>query len=56
MNLYYYPGVQLLLFNETNQTVELLYHDNPYSMTMSLIGERPPYYINPRLTETFPIL
>lgn len=56
MNSYYYPDVQLLLLNESNQTVQMLYNDNPYTWTMALISERPPYYINPILFETFPII
>ncbi|MBU5593775.1 hypothetical protein KQI76_01210 [Amphibacillus sp. MSJ-3] len=56
MDFYYYPGVQLLLSNEANQDVELIYNDNPYPILTTLIGERPPYYFNPRFTESYPIL
>lgn len=56
MTHYYFPGAQLLLFNETNQTVDVLYNDNPYPFILALIGERPPYYMDPVFQETYPII
>ncbi|MBM7541042.1 hypothetical protein [Amphibacillus cookii] len=56
MNPYQYSGVQLLLLDHSDQTVQMRYNDNPYTWPMRLIGRRPPYYTNPRYIQTFPVI
>jgi hypothetical protein len=52
----YSPEVRLLLVNESEETVDMLYNDNPFTWEMPLIGPRPPYYANPRYDQYYPVL
>lgn len=47
-------NANLLLVNETSDTVELEYLN--YLWKMPMIGPRPPYYINPRYELNYPII
>ncbi len=53
---YFHPEIRLLLIDQSDQTVQMLYSDNASTWAMPLIGKRPPFYTNPRYTQTFPIL
>jgi len=48
--------IRLLLKGESEETVDMLYNDNPYTWEMPKIGPRPPYYTNPRYEQSYPIL
>jgi len=50
------PEICLLLKGETEETVDMLYNDNPYTWEMPKIGPRPPYYANPHYEQSYPIL
>ncbi|WP_169793088.1 hypothetical protein [Amphibacillus sediminis] len=56
MSHYFHPEIRLLLIDQSDQTVQMLYSDNASTWAMPLIGKRPPFYTNPRYTQTFPIL
>ncbi|WP_018922730.1 hypothetical protein [Salsuginibacillus kocurii] len=56
MGYSYDPQVRLLLVDESDETVQMLYDDNPYTWAMPKIGPRPPYYTNPRYEENWPLL
>jgi len=55
---YYQWGreVQLLLVNQSNEKVEVLYNSNPHPFKMPKIGPRPPYYYNPRYEQYYPVI
>lgn len=50
------PGVNLLLVNQSNEKVEVLYNSNACTFQMPKIGPRPPYYCNPRCEKYYPII
>ncbi|UOR12572.1 hypothetical protein [Halobacillus amylolyticus] len=50
----YNPEVKLLLVNHSDEKVQMLYNDNPYTWQMPKIGPRPPYYYNPRYEPYYP--
>ena len=56
MDFYYYPGAQLLLLDESEEVVQMRYNNNPYTWPMTLIGDRSPYYTNPRYEEEYPTI
>ncbi|UTR16804.1 hypothetical protein MM221_09950 [Salipaludibacillus sp. LMS25] len=45
----------LLLVNESDETVQMLYNHNPYTWSMPKIGPRPPFYTNVRVEENYPL-
>jgi hypothetical protein len=55
-NLYYNPEVKLLLINQSDEKVEVLYNDNSVRIEMPKIGLRPPYYAYPRYEQYYPII
>ncbi|WP_168927237.1 hypothetical protein [Virgibacillus necropolis] len=52
----FHPTVELLLVNHSDEKVEMLYDDNPYTWLMPKIGARPPYYFNPRYIQYYPVI
>lgn len=48
--------VQLLVINQSDEKVEVIYNDNPQPFKMPKIGPRPPYYFNPRYQQYYPII
>lgn len=54
--LKYSPEVRLLLLNASEQKEELLYDSNPNPWSMPKIGPRPPFYVNPRYEQNYPII
>lgn len=46
--------VKLLLQNESNQKVRMMYMSD--SWPMPKIGPRPPYYTNPRYVRNYPVI
>lgn len=55
-NNFYCPDVYLLLKNQSNEKVPVLYNLNPFSYLLPQIGPRPPYYCNPRCEPYYPII
>lgn len=53
-NYQYSREIKLLLINQSEEKVEVLYNSNPFSYKLPLIGLRSPYYINPRYEQYFP--
>ncbi|WP_019413623.1 hypothetical protein [Paenisporosarcina sp. TG20] len=47
---------ELLLVNHSGEKVNVLYNSNPYSFQLPKVGERPPYYWNPRYEPYYPII
>ncbi|GAA0615415.1 hypothetical protein GCM10009001_35890 [Virgibacillus siamensis] len=52
----YHPTVELLLINQSNEEVQLLYNTNASTWSMPKIGPRPPYYTNPRYVNYYPVI
>ncbi|WP_189655246.1 hypothetical protein [Bacillus sp. HNG] len=52
----YNPEVKLLLINQSNEIVQVLYNGNPHPYSMPKIGPRPPYYCNPRYEQYYPVI
>ncbi|SDB97647.1 hypothetical protein SAMN04488112_101242 [Melghirimyces thermohalophilus] len=50
------PRVTLLLIHHSDEKVPLLYDENPYTWSMPKIGQRPPYYFNPRYEPYYPVI
>lgn len=48
--------VLLLLEDQSDEKVDLVYTANPFSFKMPKIGPRPPYYCNPRYEQYFPVI
>lgn len=48
--------VMLLLVEQTDEKVELLYDSNQNTFELPLIGPRPPYYYNPRYVPYYPVI
>ncbi|WNF24752.1 hypothetical protein [Mesobacillus jeotgali] len=55
-NSQYTPEVKLLLLNQSNEKVKVLYNDNSVRFEMPKIGLRPPYYAYPRYEQYYPII
>ncbi|MCM3572414.1 MULTISPECIES: hypothetical protein [Mesobacillus] len=55
-NLQYSPEVKLLLVNQSDEKVKVLYNDNSKRFEMPKIGARPPYYAYPRYEQYYPII
>ena len=55
-NLQYSPEVKLLLVNQSDEKVKVLYNDNSKRFEMPKIGSRPPYYAYPRYEQYYPII
>jgi hypothetical protein len=55
-NLQYSPEVKLLLVNQSDEKVKVLYNDNSKRFEMPKIGPRPPYYAYPRYEQYYPII
>ncbi|CAH0150821.1 MULTISPECIES: hypothetical protein [Bacillales] len=56
MPYYYSEEVKLLLVEQSDEKVELLYDSNPNTFELPLIGPRPPYYYNPRYVPYYPVI
>jgi hypothetical protein len=56
MPYYYSEEVKLLLVDQSDEKVELLYDSNPNTFELPLIGPRPPYYYNPRYVPYYPVI
>ncbi len=56
MPYYYSEQVKLLLVDQSDEKVEVLYDSNPYGFVLPLIGSRPPYYYNPRYLPYYPVI
>lgn len=56
MPYYYSEEVKLLLVEQSDEKVELLYDSNPNTFELPLIGPRPPYYYNPRFVPYYPVI
>lgn len=52
----YNPKVQILLLNQTNEKVYVMYNNNLKPFEMPKIGPRPPFYTNPRYEPYFTII
>lgn len=50
------PGVELLLVKKCDEKVAVLYDCNSRPFKLPLIGDRPPYYCNPRCEKNYPII
>lgn len=48
--------VELLLVNDSDEKVNVLYNNNPFPFQLPKIGERPPYYWNPRYESYYPVI
>lgn len=49
-------GVELLLENQSEEKVNVLYAFNREPFKMPKIGPRPPYYTNPRCEWNYPVI
>ncbi|HWL11807.1 MAG TPA: hypothetical protein VNQ57_02370 [Ureibacillus sp.] len=54
MNYYYNPEVKLLLINHSQER-EIMHYQS-MSIKVPKIGPRPPYYINPRYEQFYPVI
>jgi hypothetical protein len=52
----YNREVKLLLMNDSKEREKLLYNSNPFTWSMPKIGPRPPFYVNPRYEENYPVI
>lgn len=55
-NLQYNPEVTLLLINQSEEKVNVLYNNNPAPFQMPKIGPRPPYYAYPSYQQYYPVI
>ncbi|MCM3569775.1 hypothetical protein M3183_16920 [Neobacillus mesonae] len=56
---YYYQfsrEAQLLLVDHSEEKVEVFYNSDSHPYRLPLIGERPPYYTNPRYEPYYPVI
>ncbi len=51
---YYNPEVKLLLINQSKEKEEMQYKSR--KMKVPKIGPRPPYYVNPRYEQYYPVI
>ncbi|GIO23755.1 hypothetical protein [Oceanobacillus sp. J11TS1] len=57
MQQYYYnPEVKLLLVNHSDEKVDVLYTASNHTFQLPKIGGRPPYFINPRYEQYYPVI
>ncbi|MGG5252859.1 hypothetical protein ACQYAD_05110 [Neobacillus sp. SM06] len=57
MHTYYYnPEVTWLVVNHSEEKEEIFYNTNPFSVKISKIGPRPPYYCYPRYEQYYPVI
>lgn len=56
MKYYYRPEVRYLLVSYSAEKVEMLYDNNANLWKVPEIGPRPPYYLNPRYEQYYPII
>jgi hypothetical protein len=56
MTYYYNPEVKLLLLKRSEQKVQVCYNDDPVPLQLPLIGPRPPYYVEPRYVQEYPVI
>lgn len=52
----YDPEVKLLLVDDSDEKVGVLYDDLPYTFALPQIGPRPPYYYNPGYGQYYPVI
>jgi len=52
----FHPKVRLLLLNHSDEKVPMVYDNNPYTLSLPMIGPRPPYYTNPRYVQYDPVI
>lgn len=52
----YSREVTLLLVNQSDEKVEVVYNSNPKAIQMPKIGPRPPFYYNPRYEQYYPVI
>ncbi|MRX71245.1 hypothetical protein GJU40_03540 [Bacillus lacus] len=50
----FYPEAKLLLINQSNEKVQMLYIDRTWPMPR--IGPRPPYYCYPEYQLNYPVI
>jgi hypothetical protein len=55
-NLVYNPEVKLLLVNQSDRKVNVLYNQNSNPFRLPKIGPRPPYYAHPRYEPYYPVI
>ncbi|KPH74976.1 hypothetical protein AFL42_09270 [Oceanobacillus caeni] len=53
---YYNPEVKYLLINQSNEKVAVFYNKNQKPFELPMIGNRPPYYCNPRYEAYYPVI
>lgn len=56
MRYYISPQVRLLLVNQSQEKVQVLYASNLHAWQMPMIGPRPPYYCHPKYQAYYPVL
>jgi len=50
----FYPEIKLLLIDESDQKVTMHYMEDSWKMPK--IGQRPPFYTNPKYEAAYPII
>ncbi len=55
-SFYYSPEVKLLIVNYSSEKEEVVYNHHPYSVKITQIGPRPPFYCNPRYEQYYPVI
>ncbi|HLU23088.1 hypothetical protein [Lederbergia graminis] len=53
---YFNPEVKLLLIQQSDEKVKVVYDDNESEFLLPFISARPPFYTNPRYVPEFPII
>lgn len=56
MRIEFSPQVSLLLLQQSKEKVQMQYDANPYTWSMPKISSRPPYYMNPRFVQSYPLI
>ncbi|WP_251551590.1 hypothetical protein [Neobacillus muris] len=54
--LQYRPEIKFLLINHSDEKVKILYNSNPHPFQLPKIGNRPPFYTNPRYEQYYPVI
>lgn len=54
MYYYYNPEVKFLLIKSADEKANVQYHEHVFGLPV--IGERPPYYTNPRYEPYYPVI
>jgi len=54
LRLEFYPETKLLLVDKSDEKVIMRYEEDTWEMPKT--GERPPYYMNPKLEAAYPVI